>query len=139
MDVMVPCDKDMGSGETIDWATVPDHLIPTRIVPREPAMASPATRHRSKFVKGPLPMGWIGAAVRCGDSRALPALLALKAKVDATREPWVKPPTTILQALGIERMARSRAISALERAGLIRVRRRRGRPPLVSLVPWKEG
>ena len=139
MDVIAPCGEDMGSDEAIDWTTVPDRLIPTRMVPREPAMASPATRHRSKFVKGPLPMGWIGAAIRCGDSRALPALLALKAKADATRETWVKPPAAILQALGIERMARSRAIAALERAGLIRVQRRRGRPPLVSLVPWKEG
>ena len=77
-------------------------------------------------------MGWIGAAVRCGDSRALPVLLALKAKADADRETWVKPPATMLQALGIERMARSRAIAALERAGLIEVQRRPGRPPLVQ-------
>jgi DNA-binding transcriptional ArsR family regulator len=84
-------------------------------------------------------MGWIGAAVRCGDARALPVLLALKAKADAGREAWVKPPATSLQDLGVGRMARSRAIAALERAGLVEVRRRRGRPPLVRLVPWREG
>ncbi len=139
MDVIAPCGEDMGSGEAIDWATVPDRLIPTRMVMRERAMAPQAARYRSKFVKGPLPMGWIGAAIRCGDSKALPVLLALKAKADATRQTWVKPPAAILQDLGIDRMARSRAIAALERAGLIEVRRRRGRPPLVSLMPWKEG
>src|SRR5262245_10357008 len=67
MDGIAPCGEDMGSGEAIDWATVPDRLIPTRMVPREPAMASPAARDRAKFVKGPLPMGWIGEAARCGD------------------------------------------------------------------------
>ena len=139
MDVIASCNGDMGSEEAIDWASVPDRLIPTHIVPSERALDRPAVRCRSKFVKGPLPMGWIGGAVRCGDSQALPVLLTLKAKSDATRETWVKPSTAILQAFGIDRMARSRAIAALERAGLIEVQRRRGRPPLVSVVPWKDG
>ena len=139
MDVTAPCSEGMGSEEAVDWAAIPDRLIPTRLVPSERALDLATVRGRSRFVKGPLPMGWIGGAVRCGDSQALPVLLTLKAKSDATRETWVKPPAAILQAFGIDRMARSRAITALERAGLIEVRRRRGRPPLVSLVPWKDG
>ncbi len=123
----------------VDWAKVPDGLVPSLVVPSERAKGRRASRARSMFVKGPLPMGWIGAAVRCGDARALPVLLALKAKADAGRETWVKPPGTSLQDLGVGRMARSRAIAALERAGLVEVRRRRGRPPLVRLVPWREG
>jgi hypothetical protein len=90
-------------------------------------------------VKGPLPIGWIAAALRSGDSRALPVLLALKYEADASRENWIKPPAMVLQDLGIDRMARSRAIVALERAGLIEVQRRPGRPPLVRLASWKEG
>jgi hypothetical protein len=121
----------------VNWASVPDHRIPVRVVPS--LRTRDTTPPRAKFVKGPLPIGWICAAVRCGDNQALPILLALKAKSDATRETWVKPPATILQALGITRMARSRAIAALEHAGLIEIQRRRGRPPLVSLVPWKDG
>jgi DNA-binding transcriptional ArsR family regulator len=84
-------------------------------------------------------MGWVGAAVRCGDAKALAVLLALKAKADAGREAWTKPPAAALEDLGVGRMARSRAIAALERAGLVEVRRRRGRPPLVRLVPWQDG
>jgi DNA-binding transcriptional ArsR family regulator len=124
-------------GEVVDWETVPDRLLPTRVVPSERAERTRADRGRSAFVKGPLPLGWIGAAVGCGDARGLPVLLALKAKADAGRETWTKPPATVLQDLGVGRMARSRAIAALERAGLIEVRRRRGRPPLVRLVPWR--
>jgi DNA-binding transcriptional ArsR family regulator len=123
----------------IDWARMPDHLVPLRLVASNGSRKSHARRKRSRFVKGPLPLAWIGAAVRCGDPRALPVLLALKAKADAGRETWIKPPATMLQALGVERMARSRAVAALERAGLIEVQRRRGRPPLVRLVPWKDG
>ncbi len=121
-----------------EWAKVPDHLLPTRVVSSGSAETRRRSRQRSTFVKGPLPMGWIGAAVRCGDARALPVLLALKAKADAGRETWVKPPATALQDLGIGRMARSRAITALEHAGLVEVSRRCGRPPLVRLLPWRE-
>ena len=132
-------DEPAHPGGSTDWATVPDRLVPARVVASERAGGRRASRERSTFVKGPLPMGWIGAAVRCGDARALPVLLALKAKADAGRETWVRPPATSLQDLGVGRMARSRAIGALERAGLVEVRRRRGRPPLVRLVPWREG
>jgi DNA-binding transcriptional ArsR family regulator len=138
MDTTVAGDLRERSAEVIDWAAVPDRLIPTRLVPSDRGKASPASRRRAKFIKGPLPIGWIADALRCGNSRALPVLLVLKAKADATRESWVKPPAATLQDLGIDRMARSRAIAALERAGLIRVQRRRGRPPLVSLVAWKD-
>ena len=124
----------------VDWAKVPDGLVPSLVVPSERTRGRQASRARSRFVKGPLPMDWIGAAVRCGEAKALPVLLALKAKADAGRETWVKPPGVLLQDLGIGRMARSRAIAAVERAGLVEVRRRRrGRPPLVRLVPWREG
>ncbi len=124
---------------SVDWAKVPDGLVPSLVVPSERAGGRQTSRARSRFVKGPLPMGWIRAATRCGDAKALPVLLALKAKADAGRETWVKPPAMALQDLGIGRMARSRAIAALERAGLVEVRRRRGRPPLVRLVRWREG
>jgi DNA-binding transcriptional ArsR family regulator len=133
--------KDDGSirpGADIDRAAVPDRLIPARVVPGERTTTDRqrTSRERSRFVKGPLPIGWIASALRSGGTKALPVLLALKHEADATRESWVKPPAAVLLDLGIDRMARSRAIAALERAGLIEVRRRRGRPPLVRLVPW---
>src|SRR4051812_47540560 len=135
-EIASPADP-FGPGEAVDWAALPDRLLPARVVPSERAGRRQASRERSTFVKGPLPLGWIGAAVRCGDARGLPVLLALKAKADAGRETWTKPPATVLQDLGVGRMARSRAIAALERAGLVEVRCRRGRPPLVRLVPWR--
>src|SRR3954453_11488520 len=138
MDEFVGSDELAGPDGEVDWVTVPDHLIPTCVVGSERSRDRQASRARSRFVKGPLPLGWIGAAVRCGDPRALSVLLALKAKADTERQNWIKPPAVTRQDLVVDRMARSRAIAALERAGLIEVRRRRGRPPLVWLVPWKD-
>ena len=65
--------------------------------------------------------------------------LALRFKTDAGGEPWVKPPFRTLVEWGFSADDRSRAIRALERAGLIEVHRRKGRPPLVRLLPWTGG
>jgi DNA-binding transcriptional ArsR family regulator len=128
-----------GSGGIIDWAAVPDSMIPVRVVSSPRGERRRPTRDRPGFVKGPLPLEWIVAATRCASGKGLPMLLALKAKADASREDWVKPPAAVLNSLGFDRAARSRTISALEKAGLIEVQRRKGRPPLVRLLPWHGG
>ena len=123
-----------------DWSNVPDALIPVRKVDTlGPEGRARAVRREAQFIKGPLPVGWVAAAAKAGHPLALPVLLALKYKTDTLRQPWVKPPATILRLMGVDKDARSRAIAVLERAGLIEVQRRPGRPPLTRLVPWKDG
>jgi hypothetical protein len=68
----------------------------------------------------------VAKAARAGHPQALPVLLELKYKTDTLRQPWVKPPATVLRLLGVDKDARSRAIAALERAGLERVAGRLG-------------
>src|SRR3954466_67354 len=119
------------------WSDVPDTLIPVRkLATSGPEGRSRAAKREAQFIKGPLPLGWVAKAARAGHPHALPVLLALKYKTDTLRQPWVKPPAAVLRLLGVDKDARSRAIAALERAGLVQVQRRRGRPPLVRLVPW---
>jgi hypothetical protein len=49
---------------------------------------------------------------------------------------WVRVRTHLRESLGFNnRAAHSRAVTELERAGLIEVRRRKGYAPLVRLVP----
>jgi hypothetical protein len=119
-------------------ADVPDAAIPVRKV--EP---TEGRQHRTgqagRFVKGPLALDWIGAAAQSGHAKAPLMLLALRFKADASREPWVKPPFRVLIEWGFSADDRSRAIRALERAGLAEVYRRKGRPPLVRLLPWRRG
>ena len=123
-----------------DWSGVPDALIPARKVDTSnPGDRARAAGREARFIKGPLPLGWVAAATRAGHPLALPVLLALKHKADTRRQPWVKPPATVLRLFGVDKDGRSRAIAALERAGLVEVRRRKGRPPLVRLLPWPAG
>src|SRR3954451_24687560 len=120
-----------------DWSGIPDALIPVRPLGSSGPEGGPGpARREAQFIKGPLPLGWVAKAARAGHPQAVPVLLALKYKADTLRQPWVKPPAAVLRLFGVDRAARSGAIAALERAGLVQVQRRRGRPPLVRLVPW---
>ena len=120
-----------------DWSGVSDDLIPVRKVDLfGPEGTARISKQEARFIKGPLPLGWVVAAAKAGHPQALPVLRALKYKADTLRQPWVKPPAAVLRLLGVDKDGRSRAIAALERAGLVQVQRRRGRPPLVRLVPW---
>jgi hypothetical protein len=119
-------------------ADVPDAAIPVRRV--EPAKGPQhRTGQAGRFVKGPLALDWIGAAAHSDHAKAPLMLLALRFKADASREAWVKPPFRVLTGWGFSADDRSRAIRALERAGLVEVHRRKGRPPLVRLLPWRRG
>src|SRR3954468_19590286 len=123
-----------------DWSDVPDALIPVRPLGSSgPESGARAARREAQFIKGPLPLGWVAKAARAGHPHALPVLLALKHKADTLRQPWVKPPAAVLRLLGVDKDARSRAIAALERAGLVQVPRSGGRPPLGRLVRWAPG
>jgi hypothetical protein len=118
-------------------ADVPDAAIPVRKIGAEDRRHQ--TGQATRFVKGPLALDWIGAAARSGHAKAPLMLLALRFKADASREHWVKPPFRVLTEWGFSADDRSRAIRALERAGLAEVHRRKGRPPLVRLLPWRGG
>src|SRR3954452_6597197 len=110
-----------------DWSDVPDALIPVRpLGSYGPEGRARAAKREAQFIKGPLPLGWVAQAARAGHLHALPVLLALKYKTDTLRQPWVKPPAAVLRLLGVDKDGRSRAIAALERSGLVEVRRRRG-------------
>jgi DNA-binding transcriptional ArsR family regulator len=123
-----------------DWSGVPDALIPAHKVDTSgPGERVRAARREARFIKGPLPLGWVALATKAGHPLAQPVLLALKHKADTLRQPWVKPPAAVLRLFGVDKDSRSRAIAALERAGLVEVRRRQGRPPLVRLRPWRAG
>jgi hypothetical protein len=114
-------------------------ILARKVATSGPADRARAARRGARFIKGPLPLGWLAAAAKAGHPLALPVLLALKHKTDVVRQEWVKPPASVLRLFGVDKDGRSRAIAALERAGLVEVRRRRGRPPLVRLLPWRPG
>ena len=110
------------------WSDVPDGLLPVRKLSGERLKSSPLA-----FVKGPLSLGWLSAIAATGIPSAIWVALALKVQADRRREDWVSPPYGILDEFGVTRPSLSRAVKALEEAGIQDVQRRKGRPPLIRL------
>src|SRR4051812_10269376 len=112
---------DLGA-DARSWDGVPDWQIPaTKIGPVRNA------RRDDLFIKGPIPVAQIAAAVASGHAKAALMLLAVKFRSDTEQAGWVKLPATLLSDWQFSANERSRSLSALERAGLIEVQRRRGR------------
>ena len=101
------------------------------------AASEPATKKlraaNGRFLKGPIPWAWIANAA------ALPGQ-ALLVGLCIWRLAGVKKSDTVflgnsdLKALGIDRAAKSRALRALEKAGLVTINRQQGRFPTVTLL-----
>jgi DNA-binding transcriptional ArsR family regulator len=81
----------------------------------------------------------LAAVVAAGMSgRAVGLWLAIRMQARLEGEEWVRVRTHLRESLGFtNRAAHSRAVTELERAGLIEVRRRKGYAPLVRLVPQR--
>ena len=79
----------------------------------------------------------LAAVVAAGMSgRAVGLWLAIRMQARLEGQEWVRVRTHLRESLGFtNRAAHSRAVTELERAGLIEVRRRKGYAPLVRLVP----
>ncbi|MBY0459806.1 MAG: hypothetical protein K2V38_21010 [Gemmataceae bacterium] len=104
-------------------------------LPDAPATArsrrSPRHRPGEKFLKGPIPWRWVEVAA------PLPGK-ALAVGIAAWREAGCRKCRTVplnLSGLAVPRRTAQRGLAELERAGLVSVNRRKGRPPLVTLLP----
>jgi DNA-binding transcriptional ArsR family regulator len=88
---------------------------------------------RGKFIAGPIDVLWVVQASRLG-VKALLVGLALWHLRGLRRADTFAVSNLMLQEWGVRPDAKSRALRALERAGLIRVERRGKRSPHVSLI-----
>src|SRR4051794_16294621 len=79
----------------------------------------------------------LAAVVAAGVSgRSVGLWLAIRMQAKLEGNEWVRVRTHLRESLGFtNRAAHSRAVTELERAGLIEVRRRKGYAPLVRLLP----
>jgi hypothetical protein len=92
------------------------------------------TAQRSqRFLKGPVPWPWIETAAKL-PGKALAVGLALWRLAGAVKSNAIRLSNAEVEALGIDRNAKSRAIRDLERAGLITVERRPGCAPRVTIL-----
>lgn len=88
---------------------------------------------RGKFIAGPIDVQWVVQAKRLGATPLLVGLALWHLKKLRQSDTFTVS-NLMLQEWGIRPDAKSRALRALERAGLIRVEGRGKRSPLVAIV-----
>ncbi len=121
----------------VDRGTRPAGIVEVEI---ETTASRAAERRRSaRFLKGPIPLASLAVAARLR-GRALALLLLIHHRTAVTGEPMASVPARLLAEFGIGRDAKARGLRELEAAGLVRVRRERGRTARVGLaVPPTRG
>ncbi len=91
-------------------------------------------KHAPRFLKGPIPLTTLQKAARL-PGKTLALYLALRHRADLACSSTVSLPTDYLNAWGIDKDAKHRALAALERVGLVRVvNRAAGRSMRVALI-----
>jgi hypothetical protein len=86
------------------------------------------------------PINWKGietVSLLGGAVLAVWLLIHLRTRLSGDR--WVSVPGAMLTRMGVNRYAKSRAITALQRTGLIITRYEPGKTALVALVPQEGG
>jgi DNA-binding transcriptional ArsR family regulator len=91
---------------------------------------------KGDFLRGPIPTAWLKRACDLPGGRAIAVALALWWLAGVRgRKDELRLTSKVLGRLGVaDRSAKSRALLALEEAGLVSVRRRPRKNPLVSIL-----
>ena len=92
----------------------------------------PRPSRGERFLRGPIPLNWLGIAARL-PGKALHAALAIWLEAGIRNSAVVPLSNVTGQRFGIDRSAKYRALEWLEGAGLITVERKLGRAPIVTI------
>lgn len=87
-----------------------------------------------RFLKGPVPLSWLEAAARL-PGKSLHAGIALWFAAGILRSANVPLSNVSGHRFGCDRNAKYRALAWLEGAGLVKVERKLGRAPVVTILP----
>lgn len=85
------------------------------------------------FLRGPVPLDWLGAAAQ-QPGKTLNVAIALWWRHGMAGGKPFKLTRTALKTLNVKRDAASAGLTRLEEAGLIRVERRLGQRPIISIL-----
>jgi hypothetical protein len=86
-----------------------------------------------RYLKGPVPLAWLETAAKLR-GRSLHVGLVLWYAAGLSRSASVHLSNVLCSRFGIDRNAKYRALHSLEDAGLVAVKRKRGRSPLVIIL-----
>ena len=91
------------------------------------------THQVNKFLKGPIPWGWIIEASKLSGKALLVGMAVWRLKGIKGEKPFYLTNSEV-EALGVHRNTKSRALKELEGAGLIAVERKKGRFPKIKVL-----
>lgn len=97
----------------------------------------PRSRFRAGFLRGPVSWPWLNRAARL-PGRAFHVAVAIRLWTGIRKTDRIVLPTGTLQGMGVNRHATSRAVHALEGAGLLAVTRHPGRKSIVRVIEIDE-
>lgn len=126
---------------TLDQLRLPDQQF-FKHVPSTPKELKISPKHpkiQGEFLKGPIPLDWLGRAAKLPGKASLATALAIMFEVGRRRSQEIVLTTAILLRFGVNRKAKYRALIQLENAGLISVVRQPRRNPLVAVLPINDG
>lgn len=110
--------------ERLRLRTSPRILSPQRLI---------RSRRTEHFLKGPVPLPWLEAAAKL-PGRSLHSGIAIWYAASLTRSQSVPLGNVAGDRFGLDRNAKYRALAWLERAVLVRVERKLGRSPVVTIL-----
>jgi hypothetical protein len=99
---------------------------------------SRATRVRAEFLKGPIPLDWLGRAAKLSGKAPLATALAIMFEAGRRRSTEITLTMAVLERFGVSRKAKYRALKHLQSAGLIAVHQEPRRNPVVRVLDVKE-
>jgi hypothetical protein len=126
---------------TLDQLRLPDQQFFKHVqaTPMERKISSKPPKVQGEFLKGPIPLAWLGRAAKLPGKASLATAIAIMFEVGRRRSQEVVLTTAILKRFGVNRKAKYRALKLLEKAGLISVVRRPRKNPLVAVLVVEDG
>jgi DNA-binding transcriptional ArsR family regulator len=107
-----------------------------RRTPRPAGQSSRPGFVHGRFLKGPIPLSWLGRACCLRGPKVVPVALAIRYLAGLRNcTEGLKLTSKTLELFGVlDRSTKTRALQSLEGAGLVRVVRRPGKNPLVTIL-----
>jgi hypothetical protein len=124
---------NISNSNSISPEPSPDHELVAECEVLTPTLQRLRRRSRGHFLRGPIPIHMIATAGRL-PGRALLVFLAIHYRVTVTGKRSISLPPALLAEFGFDKDVKSRGLRELEQAGLIEVKRAKGRTARVALV-----
>lgn len=126
---------------TLDQLRLPDQQFFKHVqtTPKERKISAKPPKVQGEFLKGPIPLAWLGRAAKLPGKASLATALAIMFEVGRRRSQEIVLTSAILKRFGVNRKAKYRALKLLEKARLISVVRRPRKNPLVAVLVVEDG